>query len=454
MTPMLHPSFWLERLGDRPARPPVTSDLAVDVCILGGGYTGLWSAYYLAKSDPRLRIAVVEQETIGFGASGRNGGWASAKIAGLDRLLADPATRPGAAATYREMIRTLGEMSRVIGAEGIECGFTIGGSVYAATLPVHVERLRHEVAAEHAAGFGDADLRWLEPEEARRLIRPSQLHGATFTPHCAALDPAQLADGLAAAAERAGAVIYEGTAGVPVAGGVKTPGGRISAEIVVEAVEAFRTSLRGRRRDVIPVYSLMVVTEPITDSAWAEIGLPNRETFADGRHLIIYGQRTEDGRIAFGGRGAPYHYGSAVKPGFDLDERTFAFLRQTLVEMFPVLAGVRYEGSWGGPLAIPRDWHPSVRFDGSTVIVGGYVGQGVALANLAGRTVRDLVLGRDTDLVHLHWVGHRSRRWEPEPLRWLGVNLARRLTESVDHAEEAGRDPRLRRAIFDRLPVG
>lgn len=451
---MQHPSFWLTQHPERPPRPAVSSDLDVDVCILGAGYTGLWTAYYLATGDRSLRIAVVEKERVGFGASGRNGGWASARIAGDGSLLADPRTRPGAAATYREMIRTLGEMDRVISEEAIDCGYTVGGSVIAATRPAQVGRLQQSVAAEHAAGFSDADLRWLDAAEARSMIATSRLHGATFTPHCAAVDPAALVLGLADAAERAGVTIFENSPGIPQPGAVVTPGGRVRAGVVVEAVEAYRAALPGRRRDVIPVYSLMVVTEPLPESTWEQIGLANRETFSDGRNLVIYGQRTRDGRIAFGGRGAPYHFGSSIEPRFDRNEPTFAFLRETLVDLFPVLAGVGFEGEWGGPLAIPRDWQPSIRFDGSTAIVGGYVGQGVALANLAGRTVRDLILGRDSELTHLPWVGHRSRRWEPEPLRWIGVNLARRLTESIDHAEDAGRTPRIRRAIFDRLPVG
>ncbi len=451
---MKPPSFWLSRLPHRPLRPSVITDLDVDVCILGAGYTGLWSAYYLAKADPTLRIAVVERETVGYGASGRNGGWASAKVAGNDKELADPETRAGAVATHREMIATLAEMERVIGDERISCGWALGGSVVPATRPSQVDRLKAYVTLEHAAGFGDDDLRWLEPAESRAMINTSRNHGAIFTPHCAAVDPARLVVGLAEAVERAGVAIYEQSPGVPVSGGVSTPGGTVRADVVVLAVEAYRTGLPGMRRDVIPVYSLMVVTEPLGDGVWSQIGLAARPTFADGRHLIIYGQRTDDGRIAFGGRGAPYHFGSSIKPGYDLDPPTFAFLRETLVDLFPVLEGVGFDGEWGGPLAIPRDWHPSVTFDGDTVVVGGYVGQGVALANLAGRTVRDLVLRHDTGITHLPWVGHRSPRWEPEPLRWIGVNLARRLTESVDEAEDAGKHPRIRTAIFDRLPVG
>jgi glycine/D-amino acid oxidase-like deaminating enzyme len=444
-------SFWMSRLG-RPDRPVVTGDLDVDVCIVGAGYTGLWTGYYLAAADPSLRIAVVEAEHVGFGASGRNGGWASAKLAGLDRALADPSTRDEARRLQLEMHRTLDEMASAIASEAIECDFHRGGTVLAATRPSQVHTLKRAVAIKHGAGFGPEHLRWLEPDEARDHIRPCRLFGATYTPHCAALDPAKLVLGLAAACEAKGVRIFERSAATLAPGGARTPGGFVRAPVVVRATEAYRQD----RRAVIPVYSLMVVTEPLGDEAWAAIGLADRETFADARHMIVYGQRTADGRIAFGGRGAPYHYASRVLPGFDDHPRVFAHLEDTLRDLFPVLDDVGFEAAWGGPLAIPRDWRPSVRFDpGSGVAhAGGYVGQGVAAANLAGRTLRDLILEHDTDLTTLSWVGHGSRRWEPEPLRWIGVNLGRVLTESIDRAEDAGHRPRIRHKILDRLPIG
>lgn len=446
-------SYWMDRL-ERPPRPRLEGEADFDVCIIGAGYTGLWSAYYLALADPTLRVAVIDKHHVGFGASGRNGGWASAKVAGLDRMLADPKSRDGAVRTYREMISTLDEMERVLKAEEIGCGWARGGTIVTATRPAHVARLEASLALKHAAGFGEEDGRWLEPEEAARRLNTSRNHGASFTPHCAALDPARLVLGLAAAVERRGVRIFEGTAGIPVPGGVETPAGRLRADRVVLATEAYGVTLPRRRRRAIPVYSLMVVTEPLPTGIWEEIGLAQRETFSDGRHMIVYGQRTDDGRIAFGGRGAPYHYASRIEPGFDRDAGTFEFLRRTLADLFPVLGGVRYEGEWGGPLAIPRDWRPSVLAEGPMVTAGNYVGQGVATANLMGRTVSDLITGTDSDLLSLPWVGHRARRWEPEPLRWIGVNLGRRLTESIDHSEEGGRHPRLRQAILDRLPVG
>lgn len=424
------------------------------MCIIGAGYTGLWTAFHLSTADPRLRIAVVEREHVGFGASGRNGGWASAELAGMERMLADPDTRDGMVRLYREMVGTVAEIGIVATAEGIECGYTRGGTVVAATRPAHVPYLRSSVGAAHSGGLSDEDVRWLDPVEAARHVTPARLFGATFTPHCAAVDPARLVLGLADAVERRGVTVYEGTPGRIAPGGVWTPHGMVRAERVVQAVEAYRTRLRGQRRRVVPVYSLMVMTAPISDSAWAEVGLGSRQTFSDGRHLIIYGQRTADGRLAFGGRGAPYHYGSTIKDSFDRDPRTFASIRATLIDLFPVLREVEVEGEWGGPLAIGRDWRPAITADGPVITAGSYVGNGVAAAHLAAKTVADLVRGVDSDLVHLPWVGHRPRRWEPEPLRWVGVNLGRKLTESIDKAEDAGRKPRLRNAMFRRLPVG
>jgi len=446
-------SFWMNRL-QRPPRPRLDADRDVDVCILGAGYTGLWSAYFLAAADPGLRIAVVEREYVGFGASGRNGGWAAAELAGMDRMLADPATRPGMVRTFRQMTRAVTEMGEVVAGEGIDCGYARGGTVVAATRPHHVPYLQHSVAIARDAGIGEEDVAWLDPAEAVRHVTPSRLFGALYTPHCAAVDPARLVLGLAAAVERRGVAIYEQTPGTPVPGGVRTPLGMVRAAKVVQAVEAYRTALPAQRRRVIPVYSLMVMTEPLPAEVWGRVGLAQRQTFSDGRHLIIYGQRTDDDRMAFGGRGAPYHFGSSIEPAFDLDPRTFASIRKTMVDLFPALAGVAIAGEWGGPLAISRDWRPAITVDGDRITAGSYVGNGVAAALLAGKTVRDLIRGNDTELVHLPWVGHRARRWEPEPLRWVGVNLGRKLTESIDRAADAGKRPRIRNAIFRRLPVG
>jgi glycine/D-amino acid oxidase-like deaminating enzyme len=244
--------------------------------------------------------------------------------------------------------------------------------------------------------------------------------------------------------------IYENTAVTRiVAGAAITVAGRVRAPIVVRATEGFTPGLPGLRRRLAPIYSLMVATPPLGDQFWAQSGLAQRETFADHRNLIIYGQRTADGRLAFGGRGAPYHFGSAVRAQFDRNPVVFDALRRVLVELFPSLRPVEVEWSWGGPLGVARDWCASVGLDRATGLAwaGGYVGDGVATANLAGRTLADLILDRDTELVGLPWVGHRSRGWEPEPLRWIGINAGLRVMTTAD-VQEARSGRAARRAAW------
>ena len=275
--------------------------------------------------------------------------------------------------------------------------------------------------------------------------------GATWTPDCAAVHPAKLVRGLARAVERRGGRILERTRALELAPGVvRTDRGRVRADVVVRATEGYTPGLPGHRRAVAPVYSLIVATEPLGPEQWAAVGLGGRPTFSEHRHLIVYGQRTADGRLVFGGRGAPYHFGSSVRAAHDRDERVFAALRATLRDLFPVLRGVGFTHAWGGPLGIPRDWCPSVGLDRATGLAwaGGYVGQGLSSANLAGRTLSDLVLGRDTELVRLPWVQHRSRPWEPEPLRWLGANAGLRAMTLADSEERVtGRPSRIARVM-------
>jgi glycine/D-amino acid oxidase-like deaminating enzyme len=424
-------------------RAGLPGDLDVDVAVVGGGFTGLWTAYYLAEAEPSLRIAVLERDVVGFGASGRNGGWCSALFAVPESTL-DRASGPGSgAAMRRAMIDTVAEVGRVVGAESIECGFALGGTVVLARTGPQLERARHEVAEARVAGVGEDDLRLLSATEASTMARATSVLGGTYTPHCAALDPARLVRGLAEAVERRGVTIYEGTEVRSLRpGAVETNRGTVRAATVVRATEGYTRTLRGEERTLVPVYSLMIATEPLPPSFWDQAGLAGRETFADHRHLVIYGQRTEDGRMAFGGRGAPYHFGSAIRPGYDRDAGVHEALHHTLVDLFPALEEAEITHRWGGPLGIARDWFTSVGLDRSTGLAwaGGYVGDGVSTTNLAGRTLSDLILGRDTELVGLPWVGHRSKRWEPEPLRYLGINAGLRLAAGADRAEDrAGR---------------
>lgn len=433
-------SLWEETAGPAQVRPSLSGDRDVDVAIVGAGYTGLWTAYYLSEADPGLRIAVVEAEHAGFGASGRNGGWCSALLPMPDAAVARRHGDTAAHALRAAMEDTVDEVGRVTRAEGIDCDYAKGGTIALARTTAQMERAR-----------ADGDL-LLSAEEARARCGASGVLGATFTPHCAAIHPLRLVRGLAEAVERRGVTIHEQTRAVRLAADhVRTPQGTVRAHAVVRATEAYSARIPGQRRAVVPVYSLMVATPPLPATVWDEIGLRHRETFTDHRHLIIYGQRTADDRLVFGGRGAPYHFGSAIQPGYDQSPRVFGLLRDTLGELFPVLGTVPVTHAWGGPLGIARDWHASVGLFDGVYSAGGYVGDGVATSNLAGRTLAALILDQPSPLLSLPWVGHRSPRWEPEPLRWLGVNAGLRMMAAADAEEARTGRPSWRAALFSRL---
>jgi glycine/D-amino acid oxidase-like deaminating enzyme len=438
-------SLWWEGIPvPLPSRPALTEDIDVDVCIVGAGFTGLWTAHALVQADSSLRIAVLEREVAGFGASGRNGGWCSALFATSDATLARRHGLEAMRAMRRAMQETVDVVGTSAASEGIDCHFVKGGSIDLVRSEAQRARAMDAVDESRSLGFTENDLRWLGPDEARQVIDATGVLGATFTPHCAVVQPALLARGLAAAVERQGIHMYEHTEVLSIDAGqagdppsVRTRGGTVRAEYVVRATEAWTPTLPGLERAIVPVYSLMVATEPLGAAFWAKAGLEGRTTFADHRHMIIYGQRTADDRIAFGGRGAPYHYGSAISPRFDREPAVHELLRQTLAELFPEVADARFTHAWGGPLGIPRDWHSSVGLDRATGLAwaGGYVGDGVSTTNLAGRTLADLITGADTPLTRLPWVGHVSPRWEPEPLRWLGVNAGLWTMKLADRSE-------------------
>ncbi|AGZ43822.1 putative FAD-dependent oxidoreductase [Actinoplanes friuliensis DSM 7358] len=390
----------------------------MDVAIVGGGYTGLWTAYYLARADPGLRIAVLEAEYAGFGASGRNGGWCSGLFPVPVGKLARRYGREQAVAMHRALAASVDEVGRT----GIDCSYAKGGTIALARSAPQLRRA--EAEAREAEEYG-LDVRLLDAAAASEICGATGVLGATYSPDCASLQPASLVRGLAAAVAASGVAIYENTRALRLSrGSVVTDHGTVRADVVVRALEGYTAGLAGHRRTLAPVYSLMIATEPLPQSTWDRIGLARRETFTDHRHMIVYGQRTADDRLAFGGRGAPYHFGSSVRPAYDQSPRVFSALRRTLTELFGIDPPIAYR--WGGPLGIPRDWMPSVGLDNGLAWAGGYVGDGVAATNLAGRTLADLITGNLTDLTTLPWVGHRSRPWEPEPVRWLGINAALR----------------------------
>jgi glycine/D-amino acid oxidase-like deaminating enzyme len=448
-------SFWHDTVpGSLEPRPSLDGDAEADVAIVGAGLTGLWTAYYLKKADPGLAVTICEREIAGYGASGRNGGWCSAlfpaSLGKLDRI----AGREAAAAMYTAMQHTVNEVGSVAVAEGIDCHWAKGGTVEFARSPVQLERARDEVAQARLYGFGEDDVRLLSAEQAADIGAASNVVGGVYTPHCAAIHPARLARGLADVLEDRGVRIYERTPVTRIEPRrLVTQGGTVRAKYVIRATEGYTPELPGQRRAIVPVYSLIIATAPVPEEIWQQLGLDTRPTFGDLRHLIIYGQRTADGRLVFGGRGAPYHFGSAVRPSFDRDPGVFAALRETLIELFPVLSDVVVTHAWGGPIGIARDWCASVGLHRRNGLgwAGGYVGDGLATTNLAGRTLADLIAGNDSELTRLPWVGHTSPRWEPEPLRWLGINAGLRAMTWADHAEARTGRPSRAASVFGRF---
>ena len=449
-------SLWWDTLPrdlQRPLGSPLAGDTAADVAIVGAGFTGLWTAYYLARRDPTLRIMVLEAEEAGFGASGRNGGWASALFPASLDAIARQSTRDSAVRMKRAMIASVDELQRVAQLEGWSIDWQKGGSVIAARTPLQWKAAQEEVRHARTWGFGDDDLRLLDRNETLGLMGATDVLGGTFTPHCAALNPAKLVRQLAGSVVRSGVTLHEHTRVDSIEPGrIRTSRGDVRADIIVRATEGYTRTLAGETRTLAPVYSMMLATEPLPPSVWNTVALHDRPTFADGRNLVIYGQRTADDRLAFGGRGAPYAFGSRITPEQDRDAQVHSALWDVLVDMFPVISDAAVTHTWGGPLGIPRDWWASCGLDRETGLAwsGGYVGDGVTTSNLGGRTLADLITGRDSDLTSLPWVGHRSRRWEPEPFRWLGTNVGLRVMTRADESEDrTGRRSRTA-AIFAR----
>ncbi len=429
-------------------RERLRGQLEADVCIVGAGFTGLWTALAILEAEPSTSVVVLEAELAGFGASGRNGGLASALFPIEDDALVAAYGLERTTSLRRQLEAEIDRIITFAEHEGIDAEVEKGGTVTVARNPAQLHRLRTGVEEAHELGI-DRDLRWLDAEEASARLQAEGVLGGTYTPHCAAINPAKLARGLAEAVERRGGRIYERSRvdGIEPASGdtpavVRAGRGTVRSPVVVRATEAWTPTLDGAGRDLVPIYSLVVATEPLDPRDLEPIGLGGRETFADARNLIVYGQRTADHRLVFGGRGAPYHFGSKVAPSYDLVPEVFDALEEALRDLLPQLPRrLGFTHRWGGPLAVPRDWMPSVGFDHESGMAwsGGYVGDGVVLSSLAARACADLILGRDTERTDLPFVGHQHPRWEPEPLRYLGVNAGRVAAERIDRAEAKGR---------------
>lgn len=439
-------SLWMDQLDETlTPRPALHRDLDVDVCIIGAGYTGLWTAYYLKQQAPQLNIAIVEANIAGFGASGRNGGWLMGNLLGEDRLLA--ASSPEQRRASYDLLHGIpDEVQQVLEREDIACDYRKGGVLYcAARYPEQQTTLRHYLDKLYKQGLTEQDYSWLSPEQLARQLRIRKPYGAIFNPNVATLQPARLVRGLARSVERLGVRLYENS---PVidwrSGEVRTAQARIKCQWVVPAVEGYSVNLPPLGRYQMPVQSLLVATEPLPEQVWEKIGLNRGQAFSENSRQVTYGQRSADNRLVFGARGG-YRFAGRLREDFDLTQSEIELRRYLFGELFPQLKDVAITHAWGGNLGMARRFRPHMLCDRrqGIALAGGYGGEGVGASNLGGRTLADLILERRSPLTEQPWVQADSaltslKGWEPEPCRWLGYNA---IIKSFVHEDQTLANP-------------
>ncbi|MGC5076216.1 NAD(P)/FAD-dependent oxidoreductase [Agrococcus sp. DT81.2] len=433
-------SHWWTSIGLPTPKPPLDGDLDVDVAIVGGGYTGMWTAYYLKQARPDWRIAILEARFCGFGASGRNGGWLTNSVTGGLKQYVRTHGRDSAQRFQLAMNDTIDEVMRVAAAEGIDADIVKGGSLEVAYTPAQVRRLQAMLKAERT--WRGTDWEVLSAAESRARIDVDGTLAGAWQPHAARIHPAKLAAGLARAVADLGVEIYESTSVLEIRPREAiTARGTVRAQAIVRATEGFTAGIKGLHREWLPMNSSMIATEPLSGAQWDRIRWHGRELLGDLAHVYMYAQRTADDRIAFGGRGVPYRWNSQTDDDGQTQPVTARTLGDLLMRFFPPLRGITIEHLWSGTLGVPRDWASTVDFDPVTGIghAGGYVGTGVTATNLAGRTLRDLILGEHSELVELPWVGHTVRQWEPEPLRWIATRVIYGAYGTADRIEYRGK---------------
>ena len=422
--------------------PELVHSESFDVVIVGSGYSGLWTAHHLLNLNPTLSVAILDARQPGFGASGRNGGWCSAFSPMSLEAVAAQSNRQGAIDLQNALVSAVDEIGAHVASSGIDCGWHKGGTLSFASTQLQLQRITENINMSRDFGYDDSFMDYLSPIQAEDRVRIQGSHGASYSPHCAALQPAQLVDGLVHQLLSRNVQFFGSTRVMEISPhhvSAETSKGKVSvkANWIIRATEGFTARMNQYRRDVAPLYSYMIATEPLSEAQWSEIGWTNRETVSDGRNLVIYVQRTSDGRIAFGGRGAPYKFASRIGSNFDNNPKIHSLIEKSMREMFPLIADVPVTHRWGGALGVHRDWYASAKVDHKTHIasLGGYVGDGVAFSYVAATEVARNIVGEGHHERPLPIVNHISPRWEPEPFRYVGINSILRLTERADETE-------------------
>ena len=432
-------SYWMTTCDYVPG-DALQGELEVDVAVVGGGFTGLSSAYHLKQAEPNMRVALLESEVIGFGASGRNGGF-NMTLFGL--TLGITAVRFGkqkAKQAQHYMERAVDYLQELVRELKIDCDYEHPGFLRVATSEKYKQRIIKEMELAHALGLEGVE--WLDRDQTQQQVQSDLYLGAWWEPRCGILNPAKLAWGWAEVIRPMGVQIFENTPVVEIRreGGrvrLDTPGGHVRADKVVLATNAWSHFFRSIKRKQVPAWTYIVLTEPLRPEHFGAIGWRNRQGIEDARNLVHYYRLTVDNRLLMGGRDIATTYGDDMDN--DLNPAIFAELKDDVRQLFPVLKDVRFTHEWGGPVSVPLDMAPAIGYAGDKNIVYslGQVGHGVSMTQLNGRTVADLVLERRTDLTDVFFVNRRTIPWPPEPLR----NLAARAILGYMHWEDRKYDP-------------
>jgi glycine/D-amino acid oxidase-like deaminating enzyme len=434
-------SLWRNQ-GSITARDCVKAANSFDVAIIGGGFSGLWSAYHLKQLQPSLKIAIFEQKYVGYGASGRNGGWASAEYpTSNSRLIKEHGVQ-----TYKNLrkslIESIDEIGQIAKSNAWQIEYAKGGALVFATNKAQLTRISSEIDDEH---------KFLTKDQASELLNVANIKGGIYTPHCAALNPFNLTQSLAKYLESIGVKIFEESKVEEISDkSLLVNGHRIGCQISIRATEAF-TARKWIANQQIPIYSLMIATERLPSEILTQIRNSQRATFQEACNLITYAQITGDNRLAIGGRGSRYKLFSHLSERSETDVRMHSALEKRAVKWFPQLQSVNFEYRWGGPIALTRRWQSYINYNPITgqAAIGGYVGDGVTLSYLVAKTLAQIIDGQKTP--DLPFVNQRIGRWEPEPIRYLAVNAGFKATVVADFEERITGRPSLIAAVVDPL---
>ena len=431
-------SFWLATYGDYLPNPPLQGDLKVDIAIIGAGFTGLSTAYNLRREDAGLSVAVLEAEVVGFGASGRNGGF-SMTLFGLEPAVTKALFgHQKTVEAHRYMERSVDYVDELVKEHNLQSEYWFPGFLRAATTPGYVKRIQHDL--EILTSMGITGISWIEADEIKKEVNSPRFLGGWWEPRSGLLNPAKQVRELKRLAIQYGAQVYENTPVTEIHRAedltLATPQGKVSAKKVIFATNAYSHLIPELKRKQVPAFTHMVVTEPLSQAQLEPIGWKNRQGIEDARNLVHYFRLTIDNRITMGGSDVSLAYGGDMD--HDMNPQTFAMLEQDILWLFPHLKGIQITHRWGGPVSVPLQMAPAIGFIGDqrAIFSLGCVGHGVSMTHLNGRTLADLALERKTDLTDVWFVNRHMIPWPPEPIRMAASQLIRGYLRLEDRIYE------------------